>query len=266
MSDQQSKETAKRDRSPKFPYIGLGKALQRVEVLFGKVKRHEARVADIAKDWDLSAKSSSTDRTVAALQAYGLIEDIGSGDARKIKITETGWRILEDVRPGVREKLLAEAAVRPRVIAEYAERWKEGRPDDNHAISQLKFEGGFTDEGARMFLRVFDETIGFVPNAAVEKTSEKGFGEVRQEGAGIPDKEPEQQPFSTPEAASPAGKGKSVEGERELAAGLLSKNASFRILVTGKVGVKEIERLIAKLELDKEIFSEQDPGGEDAAQ
>lgn len=46
-----------------------------------------------------------------------------------------------------------------------------------------------------------------------------------------------------------------MAGERELTTGLLSKDANFRLLVSGPVGVKEIERLIAKLELDKEILS-----------
>lgn len=47
-------------------------------------------------------------------------------------------------------------------------------------------------------------------------------------------------------------------GERELTTGLLSKEANFRLLVSGPVGVKEIERLIKKLELDKEILADQE--------
>jgi hypothetical protein len=35
--------------------------------------------------------------------------------------------------------------------------------------------------------------------------------------------------------------------------GLLSKDTNFRLIVSGTIGVKEIERLIKKLELDKEI-------------
>lgn len=49
-----------------------------------------------------------------------------------------------------------------------------------------------------------------------------------------------------------------MEGERELTTGLLSKDANFRLLVSGQVGVKEIERLIKKLELDKEIPADQE--------
>jgi hypothetical protein len=49
-----------------------------------------------------------------------------------------------------------------------------------------------------------------------------------------------------------------MECERELTTGILAKDASFRLIVSGKIGVKEIERLIKKLEIDKEILAEQD--------
>jgi hypothetical protein len=45
------------------------------------------------------------------------------------------------------------------------------------------------------------------------------------------------------------------EGERELTTGLLSKDASFRLIVNGPVGVTEIDRLIKKLQIDKEILA-----------
>ena len=53
-----------------------------------------------------------------------------------------------------------------------------------------------------------------------------------------------------------------MESERELTTGLLSKDASFRLIVSGPIGVREIERLIRKLELEKEILAEQDENGD----
>ena len=53
-----------------------------------------------------------------------------------------------------------------------------------------------------------------------------------------------------------------LAGERELT-GLLAKEASFRLILSGKIGVKEIERLIQKLEIDKEILADQDDNEED---
>ena len=45
--------------------------------------------------------------------------------------------------------------------------------------------------------------------------------------------------------------------------GLLAKEASFRLIVSGKIGVKEIERLIQKLEIDKEILADMNDGPSD---
>jgi hypothetical protein len=181
MTDEASKETTKRDRSPKFPYISLPKAIERIEVLYTKAKRYDVRIADIAKDWDMSAKSSSTDRTVAAIQSFGLIEDSGSGENRKIKLSELGARILADTRPGVRDGLIAEAATKPPIIAEYSSKWAvDGRPDDAHALSQLQFEGGFTEEAAKIFLRVYDETMRFTPSRQNDKIIEN-TAEVERE-------------------------------------------------------------------------------------
>jgi hypothetical protein len=39
---------------------------------------------------------------------------------------------------------------------------------------------------------------------------------------------------------------------------LLAKDSSLRLIVSGTIGVKKIERLIKKLELDKEILADQD--------
>ena len=47
-----------------------------------------------------------------------------------------------------------------------------------------------------------------------------------------------------------------MHGERELTTGLLSKDASYRLIVSGKIGEKKIERLNRKLELDKEILAD----------
>lgn len=255
------KPAPKRDRSPQFPYIGLGKAVERIQKIFEKARRHEVRVADIAADWGLSAKSSSTDRNVAALLAYGLVEENGSGEARKIKVSEAAWRILDDGRPGVKEKLLAEAAMRPAIMADYARKWEGGRPDDTHALSQLKFEGGFTEDGASQFLRVFDETIRFTSESPSDKDTATGETAERQEQAKVQEKfEP---PSENPTPPGAQRKVATMQGERELTTGLLSKDANFRLIVSGKVGVREIEMLIKKLELDKEILADPDADDEE---
>jgi hypothetical protein len=66
-----------------------------------------------------------------------------------------------------------------------------------------------------------------------------------------------------PPPAPPGGKAKVTAGEPELTTELLAKETSFRLIVSGKVAVQEIKRLIRKLEIDKEILVDQE--GEEAA-
>jgi hypothetical protein len=248
--------TQKRDRGPSFPFIGLEKAVDRLAQFFAKARRFDVRIADAAGDWGLGAKSSGTFQTVGALLAYGLIEDSGTGESRKIRASDAGVRILEDKRPGVRETLLAEAALKPKLLHEFATvHWKEGRPDDTHAISSLKFEHGFTDDSAHKFLRIFDETMRF----AKPPISDKPPDEEAAPENGNPEREIK--PKDGAQKHKLTVKSVLMDGERELTTGLLSKEASFRLVVTGPVGEKEIERLIKKLELDKEILADTGDNG-----
>jgi hypothetical protein len=267
--DESEKQTGTpRDRSPSFPSLPLEKAVERARQLFEKAKRHEVRLQDAAVDWGISPKSSAAAQIASTLLAFGLVDSVTVGGERKIKVSEEGWRILEDHRPGVKAELMKEAATKPKLFAEYAEKWKDGRPDNSHAISQLKFDSYFSDDAALKFLRVFDETIPFAKPLTSDKksdidqnSSQKADVAVAEKPDGAEGVVDAVKPLPTPPLGKQTGKQKGIlmEGERELTTGLLSKGASFRLIVAGKVGEKEIERLIKKLELDKEILADPDP-------
>lgn len=151
----------KKDRSPSYPFISLAKALDRAQALAANHKRLPARLVQIAESWGYGAKSSGLLQTVAALKQFGLADDIGSGDERKIVLSDLAWKILVDARPGAKEQAIREAALKPRLIAEYAEHWLPERPSDAHCLSELHLDRGFTQEAAKTFLRVFDDTVEF---------------------------------------------------------------------------------------------------------
>jgi hypothetical protein len=151
----------KKDRSPSFPFISLPRAIERARAFAGNHKRSAARLSVVAPTWGYGAKSSGLLQTVAALKAYGLLEDMGSGEERKVQLSDLAWRVLFDSREGAREQAIRDAAQKPRIIAEYVPHWAGGRPSDDHCISELQFDRGFTPDAARVFLRVFDETVVF---------------------------------------------------------------------------------------------------------
>lgn len=162
----------KKERSPNFPSITLTKAIERIRAIYDAAKRHETRMADLAAAMNSGVKSSGTLQTVAALVAYGLLDDSGSGESRKFKVTDLAFKALEDQRPGARELALAEAATKPKIIADYAELWADGRPSDPISISVLRIDGGFTEDGAKTFLRVFDDAISYLPTTKRDRKAD----------------------------------------------------------------------------------------------
>ena len=157
-----------RERSPSFPYLDLGVSIELLRRLFVAVKMNELRVKDVAAVWEMAPKSGSLTRYLAALGQFGLIEATGSGDLRKVKVSASGRRILEDGRPGVKEQLCSEAALKPRLIGglfyglEGMPAWGRDRPADRFAESTLKFDLKFTSAAASRFLNVYDATINFI--------------------------------------------------------------------------------------------------------
>ncbi|MGV1759054.1 hypothetical protein ACQZ6F_22265 [Rhizobium sp. A22-96] len=155
----------RRERSPSFPYLELSVALDLARRLLVAAKQSEVRLSEISSAWGTTPTSGSLLRYVAALQAYGLIDSSGSGPTRKIRLSDAARRILSDARPGIKERLSAEAALKPRLMSEIFAQWASDRPDDDIAKSQLQFDYRFTSDAARRFLVVYDSNLEYVRNA-----------------------------------------------------------------------------------------------------
>lgn len=151
-----------RPRSPEFPFIPLNEALPKVEQLITANQRHPARIKTLAPLWNYSAASSSFLRVVAALRAFGLVEDTGSGDDRKVAVTDLGMRIVSDKRPGAREAAIRNAFANCAILNDYRQKWGNKRPSDDVCISDLTLDNGFTDQAARKFISVYDDSVAFV--------------------------------------------------------------------------------------------------------
>src|SRR5579863_3947203 len=105
-----------RDRSPPFPFIPLERAIGRAREFEASYRRSAGRLANVLGVWGYTAKSSGGFQTMAALKAFGLMEDEGTGAERKFKLTDLALRILKDERPGKREEGIKEAALKPKLI------------------------------------------------------------------------------------------------------------------------------------------------------
>lgn len=251
--------TIKRDRSPSYPSISLKAAVERLVAFEKYFGRHPASADQAGKAWNLK----TADQTIAALRYFGLLDYEGRSGARQITISEDGRNYLRAQQDSVKQEILKRAALRPKEIRKFWDIWGDDRPPNDICLDDLTFRNAYSDRGARVFLKVYDATIAFAGLAGSDKIppgTQDDDGELDGGREHDDDDLPPDPPAPPP---PPAGQGKVrvMEGERELTTGLLSRETSFRLIVSGHVGVKEIERLIKKLEIDKEILAEeQEPG------
>ncbi len=188
MTDAGIIDQKKKDRSPNFPFISVGKCVERAKALYGQYRKEPTRIATAGAVWGYSAKSSGLLQTVAALKQFGLLDDAGSGDDRKVHLTGLALRIILDARPGQSEAAVKEAALNSRLIAEYAPRWSLHRPPDDHCISELSLERGFSPESAKLFIKVFDETVRY---AGLSQPDELSSNLIEPEDEAVDYVEPE---------------------------------------------------------------------------
>lgn len=253
----QSAPKTSKDRSPSFPFIPLGTAIQRLEQFEKKFGRQPAPAAKVGLAWDMKEKSSQADQTLAALKSFGLVKYEGMGLARHASLTDEGRNYLRAQQETIKKEILKVCALRPKIIRTFWASWGTDRPPNEVALDQLILQNSFSEGGAKNFLRVYDETVTFAGLASSDKidlAQEMDSGEDDDADA-QPDAGASRKPPPPPPVHH--GKVKVMAGERELTTGLLAKDASFRLIVSGRVGVKEIERLIQKLEIDKEILADE---------
>jgi hypothetical protein len=249
-----NESVAQRDRSPAFPVVNLKMAIERLIDFEAYYKRSAARPEKVGEAWKINTKAYA-DRIAAALRYFGLLEYQGTGKDRTIAVSEEGRKYLRAQQEETKQEVIKAAALRPKQIATFWDHWLNDRPVDAACIDDLVQNHGFSVAGARDFLKVYDATISYAGLTASDKIDPEAGGETPEEAELDGVKSPPKWPWETPQ---PQGKVILMAGERELTTGLLAKDASFRLIVNGKIGVKEIERLIQKLEIDKEILADQE--------
>lgn len=254
MTEEENGPTSQRDRSPSYPNIPIGVALERLVAFEDHFKRSPARSGSVGGAWGIKANAYAG-RTVAALKYYGLLENEQSENGRQIVISEEGRKYLRAQQDHIKQEVIRNAALRPLQIAKFWNIWGEERPADPVCLDDLILKYGFSDKGADNFLKVYDSTIAF---AELSKSDSMDSDDIEREDDTGPQDVVDNPGDKVPPPFREEHKEKLQMGERELTTGLLSKEAGFRLIVTGKIGAKEIERLIAKLELDKEILAESD--------
>lgn len=125
MAEITDNEKQPRFRSPPYPSIPLARAIERASALYMKALHHSVPMSVAGSAWEYGSKSSGLFATIAALKQFGLLSDEGSGDKRRIKLTDTAIRLVRDPDPNSEKRRAAirAAALAPKIHAELWEKY-----------------------------------------------------------------------------------------------------------------------------------------------
>lgn len=180
MTEQQETPPEKppRERSPSFPFISLRVAVKRLREFEAKFGRHPAPASKAGLAWAMKEKSSQAYQTLAALRAFGLMSYEGSGDKRMAVLTDAGRIYLRAQQEHIKSDILKKAALKPKQIGKFWTDWRHDPPPDELRLDLLVLENAFTDGAAKIFLNVYDDTIGY---AGLSQSGKIDAGEENDE-------------------------------------------------------------------------------------
>lgn len=258
------------DRSPNFPSLALGDALDAIRLVYQREGRSKMPRLSALKPLGYSSINGRSLSVLGALRAYGLLE--GRGD--DVKVADDAVTILNAPQDSSdRREALLRAFEAPAAFALLRSKG-DASPD---TLRWHLIKANFRDDSADKLLKVYLQsrelvnaaTEGYerdVPADAADRDEKPGIAPVfddMNEMAFGPDRLGAARRFVQHHGGLPPGDGQSGLAmgvhERVLQAGMLSKAASYRVIVSGPVGSAEIDRLLKKLEMDREILADADP-------
>lgn len=148
-------------RGPSYPYTDLEGAIAYTRKVYDYVKRGSAAVEAIVKDGlKLSPTSSGSQKVIAALRSFGMIEDAPGTNSKAVKLSPRAIRILlDDQDSHERQEELKKAALAPKWYEYCWSKWGKDMPPAMR--SNLLIEHGFIESTVDGFLSDYRKSIAF---------------------------------------------------------------------------------------------------------
>jgi hypothetical protein len=146
-----------KERSPKYPSIGLTEAFELIKKLWIKEKRTAVPPAVVSVAWGYKGPSGPVRSKIGSLKQYGLLERESGGT---IALSDLAIEIVAH-QDGSREQVIAlqRAARNPQIFEQI---YSTMRDASDHALkANLITKGGFSDASARQVIRAYRDTIAF---------------------------------------------------------------------------------------------------------
>lgn len=181
-NDSDPKSTVRKFRSPAYPFVSLPEAIGMAEKLWNSQRKHEAHFQSVIHALGYNSSSGPAQRSVGALGHYGLTEDSGRGDDRKMRLSEIALDLLQLGKEDPRYRSsLRIAALKPTIHAALWERYGSHLPGDESIRPFLLRDKGYSDQSASEVLKNYRETFQFA-----NLGEKRDFDADEQSDPGIP--------------------------------------------------------------------------------
>ena len=292
-------------RGASYPSLTLREAVGKLKKFWVEEKKAAVPVSSAVKHWGYGEKSSGGRQAVSTLLQYGLLRDQGSGDQRRLSVSELGLDILLH-EEGTAEHVAAlrQAAKAPKLFTAILAHYNNALPSDATLSHYLVKEKDVHADTVRVVIKNLRDSTSYAnllssdatppkdssleePSGGQKKQPQVGdhvqwesdgmlkldaprrlraiqnsegvsWGFVDGSETGIPMAEllldapavTQTKPPPTP----PLLPDERLPIEREWLRGPLAKNVSYRLIVSGDLGPRELGKLIKLLEAQKLVL------------
>jgi hypothetical protein len=232
-----------RTRSPNYPAIPLGQAIDLVRQIHSKSRTNVIDRESAAKDMGYSGLTGRSIAMLGALAQYGLVARAGKGDLR---VTPIAVDILHGLTDSDKKSGLRQAGTAPKLFKSIYDRFTDGVPSEN-VIRSFLIQQGYADTAIGPAIKAFLQTNQFLQEAGV--TDSDGIEEPDDSDVVAPDESevPINLPaiISPPPQAPPAQHGgyRVMEGERVVFSEETGSEQYLKLVASGPLDDSLLEAL-----------------------
>lgn len=172
-----------RTRSPNYPAINLKLAAEKVRSIYDAIRRHATGTEVVMKAMGHGEKSSQGRLAIAAMRAYGLVQDTEDG---LVKLSDRALVLIDynADSPEVKDALRA-AALGPPIYQKLWSRYSADMPADDELRRYLVRDLGYNDNVVASLIADYKKAVGY-SGLANAKQNEKN-GETSSKGPKVGD-------------------------------------------------------------------------------
>lgn len=165
----QTSRQATGNRSPNYPQLGVGSAIDKAKKMYEKEYKHSMPAQVAVEALGYKSLSGTAKSVLSTLRKYGLVTFDGKDG---YKVSDDTVAIAElPLEDPERSAAIRRVALRPAAYKQLGEKYGATLPSDG-AIRHFLIQSGYQSDGANLLIKVYKETLDFLAKVPVAPNPE----------------------------------------------------------------------------------------------